>query len=277
MRSALSWLILSILFSCKTMPVPESESSSIVDKSTLWKDPGKISVCFVDLKSSSQFADRVKSHINKTYGKTKAVRFQGWGDCGGKIDGSRIAVKLGKGAYLGGGGCSQIGPGVGQCQSNTFTMYIDTNQPNLEGLAAHEFGHAVGLRHEHERADRGGHCAKTEFQPVAKGVNIQYIGNYDDNSIMAFSYCRFDLKDLSAGDIAVLDAVYAGGGGGKTPSGTGDTGGKTGEGTQTPTTQGPSTPSNPTTKTPSSNPPSQPGSRPGIYQCSFNGAGVTCK
>ncbi len=75
---------------------------------------------------------------------------------------------------------------------------------NTLGTAVHEFGHALGLAHEHERTDAP-NC--NDQQRQSQTSNLVYVGKYDPSSIM--NYCKSNnINSLSAGDVGGLNFLY---------------------------------------------------------------------
>ncbi|NRA65553.1 MAG: hypothetical protein HRU19_13780 [Pseudobacteriovorax sp.] len=70
--------------------------------------------------------------------------------------------------------------------------------------AIHEFGHAIGLSHEHNRGDRPASC--TDSPQGTNGDTT--VGSFDPNSIMNYCYGSSYNNQLSAGDIATIQAMY---------------------------------------------------------------------
>lgn len=192
----------------------DSHVSSVADTSALWSNPSSIPVCFVDSNANwQQYRDSIKQSVTTNYNKTNKVRFTGWGICGTTSSTPTIRIKIGNAISVSGGsilGCSHIGPGPSSysaCQSLLtnyrgpgFNMYI---YPDT-ATAIHEFGHALGLRHEHARTDAPSRCKTGEV--AGRGGDIVYLTpTFDSKSVMG--YCN-NTAALSAGDIAGLNTLY---------------------------------------------------------------------
>lgn len=117
------------------------------------------------------------------------------------------------------------------------TMWLGTNytEPNYESLVIHEFGHALGLLHEHQHPDTtipwdrettyrllqnnyglSRDAVNAAFFPLTRNTNYTY-ASYDRESVMHYQIPNeFTLgdweqprnKQLSAGDIAFARTIY---------------------------------------------------------------------
>lgn len=229
MKLMLYSIMVIALTACGSQTEEISHIDSVAETGARWDDPTNIPVCFVDSRSSQQVdRDLIQSNITRNYNtRTEGmIAFTGWGTCSNSYDSPEIRIKIGPPVPAGNGyvitGCSSIGPypeaGFSGCRftffSRPYNMYISTD---YIGTDVHEFGHALGLRHEHARTDSPEECQTEEV--VTDGEDIVSLnGNegqiiyltedYDEDSIM--SYCN-NSADLSQGDLDGLMKLYYGG------------------------------------------------------------------
>ena len=186
----------SLLFSCG---ITSSNIKSLVTKKRIWLDPENIPVCF---HSSSESVRReIQSMVQEAFSETP-LRFRGWESCGRLPHFPQIRISFTDSRTS----SSYIGPARRETTMTLSKDYWDRS-------AVHEFGHAVGLYHEHKRSD-GDSCAKELQQSnsnnnskVEDGDGVTYVGPYDRNSVM--NYCNSNRgSSLSPGDIEGIQYLY---------------------------------------------------------------------
>ena len=75
----------------------------------------------------------------------------------------------------------------------------------IETIALHEFGHIIGLQHEHLRQDVEPGCGQAHHR---KNKHLRPIGPYDGLSIMNYCYHKHWSNRLSLGDIRTVNRIY---------------------------------------------------------------------
>lgn len=203
----------------------------LADNNFLWDNGKTLNVKI--LSGSKTLKEKVKKYASEwqKYGNFK-FNFIEEGD-------AQIRVYLGDGSK----GHGHVTMGLGtRCLSNPedeFTMHFDTTalptEKQFKGTVLHEFGHALGLMHEHMspasgikwkkemvygrmKATQGWSKEMTDAQLFQK-YNMSYTNGtkYDAKSIMHYPIARWDTEDgyevnwnyeLSEGDKALIQALY---------------------------------------------------------------------
>lgn len=230
-----------LFFGCMAKPPMNSDPSAVAQVTRLWEKPSQIPVCwFTTVAEPRLYPEeraRVQKLVNEQFARTAAVRFTGWTDCKdnralldsciGKFPkpphcvglerkpeiSILITTRLPAGTF----GVSSIGPEV----KNPPTMLLDPRK--IDETAVHEFGHAIGLQHEHARTDSPVYTKDLRGEPEPdleisncpdyarseKAVDHpelnKYMGDFDPDSVM--NYCS-KKSVLSAKDIAAINQLY---------------------------------------------------------------------
>ena len=181
----------------------------------LW-DKKTLSVCWENNNNKNDGQTITEQIVRSEFAKV-GFNFIGWKTCDNK--GADIRVQVG----------DQLWPGVDAIGKNlenrtngmrlTFTFdragptgwayrcKVNSNYTDncIRNYALHEFGHAIGLAHEADRADS--RCSqKTNYSVIP-------VGEYDDNSIMNYCYNMLAIQNnevprLSDGDISEIKKIY---------------------------------------------------------------------
>jgi len=187
-----------------------------VDSDAVWKfedgKPKLLFVCWENPESSStEEMDIVQRAVSASWQASSKLQFIGWGKCAETSPGIRILITddAANGPRVQDFGRKLNKRKNGMILNFTFKNWIPACQEGpkevwIARIAVHEFGHAIGFRHEQDRDDTvGAECKKLKTGPNPDLV----LTPYDPKSIMNYCWCEAN-SNLSNFDKLAVQKLY---------------------------------------------------------------------
>lgn len=207
-------------------PTPGSPIRECVDQARVWPKR-TIPVCWEN-GTPADAADRglVRAAVAGTWERESRVRFTEWDACTAGAPGIHIIIAdVNPASHVGilldgktattvtpDGGPEQLGP-AGMALNFTFAKWpvpittTRTREWYIKVIAIHEFGHALGFKHEQARTDTPPWCTERDDSDAFPCSGMD--GKWDLSSVLAYCNPNYNGSgDLSAQDISMVRRYY---------------------------------------------------------------------
>ncbi|HYX37105.1 MAG TPA: erythromycin esterase family protein [Oligoflexus sp.] len=220
-------IAISGMLSCTAANNDTSQVKAAVTREYLWPRQGQIPVCWENPSPELESGWTImRQALEEEYNARTPIRFVDFGPCQAHSPGVRVLVSDTPNAAR--PGISEpdfMGPAVSGKkdalrQNFTFQNWrkdlcSDATKVRLciRSYALHEFGHILGLQHEHQRADNICQPFGDTYRDLGDGYAVNWGTAYDPKSIMNYcmnaeSLLAGEPPSLSRGDIEILERLY---------------------------------------------------------------------
>lgn len=192
----------------------EGEDFAFVALNERWPGDERvvIPVCWENpAAGSEENRAAVKAAAEETWAANSRIEFVGWGRCSYTQRGIRILI-ADRGPHTRGLGAALNERRDGMLLNFTFQDWgtlcgrnEEMRQNCIRAIAIHEFGHAIGFSHEHNRWDRPGECTA----PSQGSDGTAILTPYDPESVMNYCFNMYSNGgSLSDMDVQGLHVFY---------------------------------------------------------------------
>lgn len=207
-----SWFVLTLILwaSFQSSAFAEGDEGYFLN-TTRWTS-NRVSVCWENGSAATATEQGwVRDRVLQTWDASSSIALTGWGNCTATGANIRIVIQDAGPRTLGlGNSLNNVVNGM--LVNFTFSSWgascassAAQRRSCIETIAIHEFGHALGIAHEHNRPDTD----RSLCTDAPQGTNGDVIiGPFDNSSVMNYCFNSSFSNALSATDRATIQSMY---------------------------------------------------------------------